>query len=229
MSTSTFEKQDLLQVCLRDLGPKPPPLPEFKAAFCDHCSQPECTRSLSGTSLFDQRVQNWEDRLFKNPSRLPQDDPRFSQITAQKFVDVAASHGVHLPILGRTQVPSQSWVDPRELVQPEAAPPAATPPATVQRKEPEPEPEPEPEVQVAVKEEPVSSPPETFSEPTPPPKRDLGPERLPANTSFQGGVMIGSGSKQVAPSQDAWNAPIPTPVEKEVTVLKPGQKFRFGK
>lgn len=210
----TSERRDLLPECLRDLGPSPPPLPEFKATFCDHCSQKECTRSLVGTSKFDQRVSTWEDRLFKNPQKLPQDDPRFLHITAQRFVDIAATQGVSIPILGQK---TQSWVDPRELVQPEQVPSSSAhsfvelPPVTPSEKT-------TPEGSLDKLEVEV---------PAPATKVAAVQDRLPLNTPFKSGVMLGSSPTPTAPQTDSWEAPKPAPVEKGVTILKPGQKYRF--
>ncbi len=68
-------------------------IPDFTAHFCGRCRQPECTRSQHGTTLFDQRVQNWESRLFLEVPRMDQSDARFPAIAAQQFKGVNPSLG----------------------------------------------------------------------------------------------------------------------------------------
>lgn len=229
-----MSKKDLLKECMTDVGQQIP-LPEFTASFCDFCLQSECTRSQSGKSLFEKRVSSWEERLFKNPKELPKDDPRYREIAAQRFIDSAAAQGVHLPVLGRAQIPSQqSWVDPRDLEQPEPTPPA--PAQSTTRVEPEPEPEkPEKSGEKATK-----ATKKVDKDPEPEPvenTQDLEEKEAPpqkvthvgsVNTPFQPGAMVGSESQSSkAPPKDAWDAP-QSPLEPGVKVLKPGGKFRFG-
>lgn len=80
------------------------PIPEFQEAFCSRCTQPECTRSLTSTSKFDQRVQNWEERLFIKVPRMSKDDPRYEPIVTmgQKFQTLETSQ-------------SSEWVDPNQM------------------------------------------------------------------------------------------------------------------
>lgn len=224
-----MSKRDLLKECIGDVGGSPP-LSEFKAAFCDFCLQSECTRSQAGESLFEKRTATWEDRLFKNPSKLPLEDPRHREIAAQRFTDIAASQGSHLPVLGRAQIPSQqsSWLDPREIQQPEP-----TPPSPVQTKvKPEPEPEPEPEKTEESKKVDTTPNPEHVENTADSGEKDLSQRRVvkgaPVNTPFQPGAMVGSESQSTTtPPKDAWDAP-QTSLEPGVKVLKPGGKFRFG-
>lgn len=61
---------------------------EFTSVWCPRCANTECTRSTAGKGLFDARVRTWEERLFKNPSKLPETDPRFSIISAKAFQEV---------------------------------------------------------------------------------------------------------------------------------------------
>lgn len=227
-------KRDLLQVCMKGLGPNPPTLPEFKAVFCDRCLQKECTRSQAGTSLFEQRVNTWEERLFKNPKKLPQDDPRFAQITAQRFVDIASRQGTSIPIIGQSPPQTSSWVDPRDL---EQAPPPPAPSPPMRERSQEPAPEKTTPFQKSAPPEKTDSEPTKVTKPSEeqplvPPKPKApppGPLNAPANTPFTQGTMIGSPKQSVSPSKDAWSAPTPDPVGEGVRVLKPGEKFRFGK
>src|ERR1051325_467081 len=100
------DRRDFLSVC-NDQGV---PLPDFQAWFCVRCVQPECSRSRAG-GLFETRVATWEDRLFKNPPRMPKDDPLYSTIAARRFIDIDPTR---IPeVNGRLD-----WVDPRGLEEP---------------------------------------------------------------------------------------------------------------
>lgn len=80
------------------------PLAEFQETFCQRCSQPECTRSLYGTSLFDRRVSTWHERLFSAVPRMDSSDPRFSEIATKKFILVDPSPPYEVA----------SWVEPSQ-------------------------------------------------------------------------------------------------------------------
>lgn len=111
-------KRDLLPECLDGTLP----LEAFQRDWCSRCLNQECTRSIAGKSRFEARVSTWEERLFQNPPRMAPEDPRFSRITAQRFLTIDT---------GRTPEISSSWVDPRDLEEPPApvvlTAPAATP------------------------------------------------------------------------------------------------------
>lgn len=94
-------------------------IPEFTEAFCVRCSQPECSRSLFGTSKFDQRVQNWEKRLFTEVPRMNAEDPRFSTIAAQKFVSLG-----HI-----SPAATSAWIDPKDVKEKSVLVPTAIEPA----------------------------------------------------------------------------------------------------
>lgn len=80
-------------------------IPDFQEAFCVRCTQPSCTRSQTGKSNFDQRVQNWYPRLFDAP-KLDMQDPRYSVITAKRFLTLD---------VGNPATPGTSiWFDPRD-------------------------------------------------------------------------------------------------------------------
>ena len=61
---------------------------EFCSVWCPRCANSECTRSAVGKGGFDARVRTWEERLFKNPPKLPETDPRFELINAKMFQEV---------------------------------------------------------------------------------------------------------------------------------------------
>lgn len=94
-------RSDLLKVC----NEKGAPLEVFKELCCDHCVQPECTRSRFGTTIFDKRVANWFDNLFASVPRMPSDDPRFLEIQGQSFSLIAPT----------APGESSAWLDPRDL------------------------------------------------------------------------------------------------------------------
>ena len=87
------------------------PIAEFQEQFCSKCVQPECTRSRHGKSKFDQRVTNWEERLFLNPARMDQEDSRFAAISGQKFLSL---EGI------QTSGSQSEWIDPNEVEKPSA-------------------------------------------------------------------------------------------------------------
>lgn len=95
--------------CLSDLTKKagsPLTPQELKASFCDFCTQPECTRSLYGTSRFERRVSTWQERLFTQVPKMDARDPRFSDIASKGFVLIAPETLVKS---------SGDWVDPRDI------------------------------------------------------------------------------------------------------------------
>lgn len=97
-----MKKRDFLSEC-NDQGVA---LQDFDLAFCQRCHQPECSRSQFGKSLFEQRVSTWEERLFTNPSKLSDTDPRLIQIRAKSFVDVPVSKSITV---------AGGWLDPNDL------------------------------------------------------------------------------------------------------------------
>lgn len=217
---SSTSKKDLLNECLADMGPNPPPLPEFQANFCSRCFQGECSRSLSGSSLFEQRAKNWRERLFDAPATMSPDDPRFTTIASRKFLDI--------PTSGQAGAPS-SWVDPRDLEpthlpvvqEPAPAPKAAkTPRKTTPKKAPK-------QKVVETSDSEPSGIVEVSTEASPAPKKTS--PGTPLNTPFQSGTMVGSPSAPKSPSTDSWAVTPQAPVGPGVTVLTPGSKFRFGK
>lgn len=85
------------------------PLDEFSKGWCSRCMSPECSRSLYGKTKFDQRTATWLERLFLNPPTMSPDDPRYSSVSAQKFITIET---------GRTPEIRSDWVDPHQLVEP---------------------------------------------------------------------------------------------------------------
>jgi len=168
------EKHDFLSVC-NDHGV---PVRDFEAQFCFRCLQPECTRSLSGKSRFERRVDTWEDQFFNHVPRMSEADPRFVQLRAKKFIEIERGP---VPEIGRAV---RAWIDPRDL---DAAPES---PHSTEDSPPVPPAE--------VAEEESSTLTETPLSQSPPPP-------VLMNTPFRQGQML-RGSKPAAPPRDPWAA-----------------------
>jgi hypothetical protein len=120
------QRKDWMGDCLGDLAKKagsPLTPQELKASFCDFCTQPECTRSLHGTSRFERRVSTWQERLFTQVPKMDARDPRFSDITSKGFV-IIDQQAFAKPSGG-------DWVDPRDLKSTSVSVPEAVKPETV--------------------------------------------------------------------------------------------------
>jgi hypothetical protein len=174
------------------------PLEDFTGQFCSRCLQPECGRSQHGQSRFEKRIATWETRLFTGVPKMNPSDPRYSSISAKKFLSIDPGPA---PEIGRS-----AWVDPRDLDEPppkpqnvEAPPPPVQVTETAKEKTPEPPPAP----------------------PTPPAK--LGAP-APMNTPARSNVMIGP-AKPPAPKSDPWE---PKRSAGEGVIVKPGAKIRMG-
>jgi hypothetical protein len=121
-----MKRRDLLAECMQPGTP----IDVMAREWCARCLNPECSRSAMGQSKFETRVQDWEEKLFKDPPKLAPDDPRFAQIIAHKFITID---------VGRTPEIRSDWLDPRDLKEPEpptvhsaqsliVVPPLASPP-----------------------------------------------------------------------------------------------------
>jgi hypothetical protein len=168
-------KSDYLKDCMSEVGNIP--LDQFNLIFCRRCGNQECTRSRLNNS-FQTRVQTWEDRLFKSPPRADDDDPRFSNIRAKKFLPVGRqSYEIHttqnIPIIPLKEETSK----PPAPIQPPAPtpvqPPPVQPPPTQSQPKPQPKPPPTP----------VAPPP-------------VSPPNI-GNTEFNQGTMIGGQTEKI--------------------------------
>lgn len=188
-------------------------IPDFEAAFCARCLQPECQRSRFGQSRFEKRTSNWKTRLFEAVPRMDDSDPRIIQLRTKRFIEVPT---------GRIPEVGSGWRDPRDLVDeplPIATPPVSSVPPRAVAEEPE--------------EAPVSEPPPAMAPPIPAPS-PISPPAVseaplatrPLNTPRQQGQMLG-GRAPVAPkTQDAWAV---TPTEtKGLPVVRPGTRIKMG-
>jgi len=109
-------RKDLLSIC----NDQKVALDDFKSMFCDRCLQPECTRSKAGQSKFEKRIATWYDDLFAKIPMMDPSDPRFSAISAQKFITVSS---------GPVAEVNSAWLDPRDLTE-KGPPSVSTPPVT---------------------------------------------------------------------------------------------------
>ncbi len=82
---------------------------ELREAFCFRCLRPECEKSSLNASRFSDRAENWEERLFKNPPKMAEGDPRFLPIAGQRFERAARGGwaGSPSPKGVSAQVPAQ--------------------------------------------------------------------------------------------------------------------------
>lgn len=195
------ERRDYLPVC-NDQGV---PLPDFQAMFCVRCVQPECSRSRSG-GIFETRVSSWEERLFKNPPRLPKSDPLHAALAAKRFIEIDVGR---VPEVGG----KSDWVDPRSL------------------DEPEPPPTPRPRKPKATKAESPREPGETKE---PPVTRVEGPPppRTPLNSAFRQGAVLGDSPAKASKPKDQWAAPVTAKppagaADPPIPVVQVGAKIRF--
>ena len=200
------------------------PLEDFKLAFCDRCLQPECSRSLHGTSKFDQRVSTWVERLVTKVPRMDPADPRIPQIQGKQFK-------MFTPSLSVGQAPS-AWLDPKDVKEPSASSVEEPAPAAEEEQVP-----PLPPVFVRPP-EPALVPEEVPSPPTISPQIAEKSEQtgmplalMVMNTPTQSGRMLAGSPAQTPPSppKDPWEAPptSPKPADGEV-VVKKGATVRLG-
>ena len=83
------------------------PIEDFKTFWCNRCLQPGCTRSLYGTTKFEQRVTTWLDRLFLKVPRMETGDPRFRDISSKEFRPVLGSWEISSEIPTASETPDQ--------------------------------------------------------------------------------------------------------------------------
>ena len=216
------------------------PVDEWKELFCNHCINPECSRSLFGQSKFDLRVNTWKERLFTDVPTMEQDDPRFEGISAQKFMEMAA--GGPLEVSSWAEVPTESVqaVKPVSGLKPPEPLPEPEPPAPVKEEVAPPEPDPEPEPVRAAEPEPswkdpeIKPPEPPAPAPQPPPAtRSRQPSRqsVLANTPAQPRILQGAkppSDPWEPPRADPWATPVSGNSAGEV-VVKPGAKVKVGK
>ena len=201
-------RDDFLRECMTDVGNVP--LDEFNRVFCRLCARRECARSGLNNSVFDRRVEGWQDKLFTNPPRADPDDPKYANIRAKKFLPIA-SPSVEVKSFTNVPVITPEHERPPPEVPPE---PARVEPPEPARVEPAPVPsvpdlEPEAPEPVPEAPEPVPEAPE-LEIPAPVPVR--APQRHVAqpaeNTPFAQGTVLPGGESE--------------------NVVEPGSTFVFG-
>lgn len=156
------------------------PIDEFNKAYCQVCLNSHCVRS-SSASVFNARVANWKERLFINPARADENDPKFAHIRAKHFVSAEPS-----PLRVYSE-PSPTEPEPEQVAAPEEQVAAPHPDLEITEVVQEPEPEPEPEPAPAIVHVPAVVKP-----PAPVPQSEL-----PTNTDFEQGKVLGDGNKDV--------------------------------
>lgn len=176
-----MDKQDFLRECMQ--GFTNVPIDEFNKAYCQVCLNSECSRSTSA-SAFNARVSNWEERLFINPDRADDDDPKFAHIRAKHFV--SAEPGPKKIYSG----PSFEEVKPKPEPTPEKQVAPPHPDLEITESIPEPPPSPaEPSPIITPVTAPIITP-----APAPAPTTQVSP---PTNTDFEQGKVIGDGNKDI--------------------------------
>lgn len=203
-----MKRRDLFSECAQPGTP----IDVLKTEWCSRCGNAECVRSSVGLSKFEDRIKDWESKLFLAPPQLSPDDPRFARIQALKFITLD---------VGRTPEIRSDWTDPRDLVEPEPKPEPAAPPLIIAPPEP---------VLVIPQQEPQARTPSP-SKPTASPasSRVL---LVGANAADQSGKTLPAalGSSTTVPTgnaADPWAVPEPPQPTNEV-VVKPGAKIRMG-
>ncbi len=195
--------RDLLQEC----NTQGAPLDVFAAECCRLCINPDCTRSRFGQSLFERRVNTWEERLFQNPSRMSPDDPRFVNIAGKRFLTLDTSR--------TPEVRLQTWADPRDMAEAPSAPLAVLPPTT-------------PVVRVSEPASVLSTGPQKPAAPG----NLLG--LVNANTPAAPGRMLSGAPAAPTEKRDPWASPVP-PVPPSIEgvgvsekKVRPGTKIKLG-
>lgn len=172
---------------------------QVQQEFCaGRCMNPDCSRSQKA-GKFDSRALNWKERLFTRPDKLPEEDPRFKEISRQGFMDTK-----------QLEARVGSWADTTELETQSVEPPPKEAPQPAK-------PLPPPEEATLAEVDPVPKPAQT--------RKVAQPRR---NTPFQQGTML-EGAPATAPQtpeRDPWATP--EPLQKDDRVLVPGQKIRMG-
>jgi len=210
-----MSKRDLLSEC----NDQKVPLQDFQRQFCVRCQQPECTRSRTGSSLFEDRVNHWYERLFSEVPRMDPADERFPSLSGQRFVEVRADRPYEV----------QGWVDPLRPEEAASPEPDESVPDTF-REEPviETAPTSPPEPEPSVEELPPSPPPEpepSVEESPPSPPAPLTQEL--GNTPTQAGIMVGGReAPKPKPQTDPWS--IPKKPVSNANVVQPGARIRFS-
>lgn len=239
------DRQDLFGQC-NDVGATEA---AFQIEWCSRCLNPECARSQFGSSRFEQRISNWEKKLFLEVPKLPVNDPRFPSLTRQGFVTIDTGR---TPNVGAT---SSSWDDPRDLeARPEPTARPDPPPVPTSAEEPLSLPPGFPSQHLAAA-EPASGPPLAALAPRPagfrpeaqqvpsapprqPPVNPL-PRLVPMNAPSQSGrVLQGgpqAGSSAGPPQGDKWTSPAPLPTPQssspspaDVKIVPRGAKIKLG-
>lgn len=222
-------KQDYYSYC-RKLEGFELSVQDLHDVWCYKCLNPECSRSINGTSKFENRVQNWEQEKFISPARLDPSDPRYVEIAAKRFLNVMPS----------TPGRNSSWDDPRDISTSSVSVPEAlitlpslpvielpeTPPPAPVVVAPTPPPPPPPAPVAQVVPEPVAVPEPVVVQPQE--KQVVTPPKgQPRNTPNRSRQMVGGGDqKGASPVLDPWQPQ--EALKPGETLVKPGAKIKLG-
>lgn len=191
------QRADLLGECI----PQGMPHDAFKEAWCNRCLNQDCVRSAVGKSRFETRIQDWEEKLFKNPPVMAPNDPLYVNIVGKKFITIDP---------GRMPEIRSAWVDPEDLAEPSPAP--ETPPAP----------------QAALE---VAPPPVVEAREPSPSKIKPSPQSTLAlvgvNAPDQSGKILPAPSGAPTTKADPWAAP--EPPDPSDVVVQPGARIKMGR
>lgn len=209
-----MKRRDLLAECIQPGTP----IDVLTNQWCARCLNPECSRSAVGKSRFDQRVLDWEEKLFKNPPKLAPEDPRFAGIVAHKFITIDP---------GRTPEIRSEWVDPRDLKEPEPAPLHAAPSqiATPTRV-PEVVPDSPPTAEARTPSPPNDAGSKESARPTEPKRSGAALALVGANAPDQTGKLLRGSPTSPNTVADPWAAP--DPPDPADQVVQPGATIKMG-
>jgi hypothetical protein len=205
----TATRSDLLNECI----PQGLPYDAFKEAWCARCVNPECVRSQTGHSKFENRIADWEEKLFKNPPVMALDDPLYVAIVGKKFITIDP---------GRTPEIRSPWIDPKDLKEPEPDP---EPQADVHVPEPQAVPVPQVPDEAVVLEPVVEAREPSPPKPKPSPRSTLS--LLGQNAPDQSGRVLLGPSGAPTTKADPW-AP-PDPPDPADVVVQPGARIKMGR
>lgn len=199
------ERHDLIDQCAVESNTPPTQMQE---RFCSNCYQIECSRSLFGTTKFDQRVSTWEERLFNGVPRMPKEDPRYLELAKAGFQTIEVPSKVTVALTGGPQ-----WHDPRDL------PTVNEAPALPEKKAP---------ALFSPREDKIDN----KSDPTPAVPVTPGVKNLPRHLLLMNAPeqpLMLPGSPEPKPPADPWAGP----VQKEdplppAPVVKRGARIKFG-
>lgn len=101
-------KADFLKECMSDFPNVP--LDAFQKSYCVMCANRECQRSGLNNSMFDTRVRNWREILFTAVPRASEDDPKYDNIRARKFLPLTENPPIEVQERPRVELRSRAEI-----------------------------------------------------------------------------------------------------------------------